>query len=239
MSTRTQTLDAHLVRPAALPFLPVRGDVSTQSIDLDSLFTADVNATGIFDLSGIESTSLGKLLNLLPIPAMLVDSWYSVVFANQACAKFGAGYKSAESSSFPDLFSIPRDPDRAKAVRERVLGLLERALSTRRPEVAEAILEVEDVRLWARLHLRSVKIASQRYVLTLIEDVTAEKTQSKLSEKSERRLREIHDKVAGEAHDLRTKLQHAEDQLRKMTKLYAESQEQLRLMGSTTSQVVA
>ena len=229
MSALTHISKPYSVGSMALPLVNGNGDVATQTIDLNSLFSADVHSTGLFDLSGIESTSLGKLLNVLPIPAMLVDSWYSVVFANQACAKFGTGYKSAEAHSFTDLFSPPRDPARAKVVRERALALLERAFSRRKPEVAEAILEFDEVKLWARIHLRSVMLASQRYVLVLIEDMTTEKTQSKLNEKEERRLREVQDKMAGEAHDLRRKLQQAEEQLRKMKALYAESQEELRL----------
>lgn len=234
MSTRAQTAHVHSAQFDPLPLVPGSGDVSTQTIDLDSLFAADVHPTGTFDLSGIESTSLGKLLNVLPIPAMLIDNWYSLVFANQSCAKLGTGYSTAVPSSFPDLFSLPRDPERAKTVRDSALALMERAFSTRKPEVAEAILEIDEVRLWARLHLRSVKISSERYVLVVIEDVTSEKTQCKLSEREERRLRRVHQKLAMSVHDLSQNLQETEEKLRKITELYVESREQLRLQRQKT-----
>ncbi len=228
MSPRSQILRALSVQTDPRPLVaPQSVDISTQTIDLNSLYNENMAAAGTFNLSGIESTSLGKLLHVLPVPAMVVDSWYSVVFANQACTKLGAGFKTGECSSFPDLLSFPEDPDLARNLRNRALALLERAFLTRKPEVAEAILEVDVVRVWARLHLRSVKIASKRYVLVIIEDVTAEKTQSKLNQREGQRLRQIHEKLSDELRDLRAKLQEKEEKLRMVSALYSECREQL------------
>ena len=58
---------------------------STQSIDLSSLFTGDVTTSGSFDIRGdIWATTFGRVLQALPIPALMIDDSLHVVAANQA-----------------------------------------------------------------------------------------------------------------------------------------------------------
>ncbi len=54
---------------------PLRmGYESTESIELKSLFTRDVSASGSFDMrEGIWATTFGKVIQALPIPAFLID----------------------------------------------------------------------------------------------------------------------------------------------------------------------
>lgn len=205
-----------------------KGDVSTQTIDLDSLFTADVHSTGTFDFSGIESTSFGKLLNAIPIPAMLLDQWYTIVFVNSSCGRIGTKGARTVGSCLTDLLSVPRTPSGAEKVCDRALSLLERTFSTRKPQVAEAILEIGQVKLWARLHLRSVRMATQRYVLLLIEDVTSEKMQSRLSQREEQRIRKIHQDCTTNSRGHGVKLRETEEKLRETASRYLAMREQLQ-----------
>ncbi len=66
----------------------------TESIDVASLLTEDVTSSGSFDVSQFGSTSLGKLMQALPIPALLVDRTHRIVFANQASGKIDRNIRS-------------------------------------------------------------------------------------------------------------------------------------------------
>ena len=203
--------------------------ITTETIDLVKLYSDGANSNGDSGLIGIETTPLGKLLHALPTPAMLMDNWYSVVFANQSCSKLGGGFRTEACSSFPDLFCLPDDPERARVLRDSALAMLGRAFSTRKAEIAEAILQVAHVRLWARLHLRPVKITTHRYVLVFIEDVTAEKAESKLSRLEELQLRRNRDTLGDMMHELRQELKETRERLRMVTALYTECRQQLQL----------
>jgi len=150
--------------------------VTTQSIDLDSLFTKDVTASGSFDLSRVRDVSFGRLLESLPIPTLLLDSSLSVVFANEALGAISPDWVNVVGSPFSSL--IPGDTER-----EHILGLLARVRSERRTQVHEGLLQVEGRILWCRIHFRSVRFKQQRSVLAIIEDLTAEKKQLILNEK--------------------------------------------------------
>src|SRR5208283_1887358 len=66
----------------------------TETIDLATLFTANISATGSFDIgSEIWTTTFGQLLQALPIPALLIDASCCVLQANQACTKISSAYQ--------------------------------------------------------------------------------------------------------------------------------------------------
>ena len=50
------------------------GKQTAQTIDLHSLFAYEAGKSGVFDLSDIASTSLGKLLDAIPVPVLLITS---------------------------------------------------------------------------------------------------------------------------------------------------------------------
>ena len=56
----------------------------TETIDLNTVFAADLTVTGSFDMRGAEAGSLGKLLNALPIPALLISTANQVVYTNSS-----------------------------------------------------------------------------------------------------------------------------------------------------------
>ena len=177
-------------------------DLSTQTIDLNSLFTEDVYSTGTFDLRSIESSSLGMLLDALPMPACLVDQWYTVVFSNQAWRRIMPDLGSERYPSFFDFLRRPVQLDKAKRLVAKAEKLLHKAFETRKPQQAEAIFDLEQRRMWCRLHLRAVRIRSQRHLLVLVEDITTDRAQQRLAQREvdclrkslselERRLRDL------------------------------------------------
>ncbi len=164
---------------------------TTQTIDLSSLFDPQLDSSGTFDLGWIESTSFGRLLDSLPVPSILIDQSHRVVYSNHGCSRLSCDYHDLFGVSFLDLVPRPSDRERAQVLANKTLSLLDRVFRTRKPLTAEAILEIHRRRIWTRLHLRAVKIASVRYVLVLIEDVTTEKKQLALSKRRDKESQEV------------------------------------------------
>jgi len=201
-------------RDMNIPRLSETGGVSTQTIDLSNLFTADVHETASFDLRAIESTSLGNLLNSLPMPAFVIDSYYCVAFANQACSKINQDAAQIRGLRFADLLPYPNDATKAQALVHKAQALLERAFQTRKPQRAEAILEIAGNKLWCRLHIRSVRLTTERYLLVLLEDVTHERTEQRLRQREELQLRKSCDQLETALQQRTADLQESEAKLK-------------------------
>jgi hypothetical protein len=181
----TSTTAKRLSAESKLPATP------TDTIDLNSLFGADVSATGMFDLGGIGSTELGKLLEALPVPVLVINQWFCVAYANESCTRLSPDYRYIVGLRFTDLLPITKDAGRANSLAGKAVKLLEDVLTERKPRNAEAILEIDGRRVWARLHFRCVKINSERYIMVIIDDVTEERKQHFQSRKQEVAFRQM------------------------------------------------
>ncbi len=195
------------------------GNEPTQTIDLQGLFSSDVGESGVFELSDITSTSLGKLLDALPVRVLLIDRWFCVAFVNQSCKKLSVNYKDMKGLRFTDLLPEPEDSARADTLRTKTITLLERVFSDRRPQRAEAILKIGNHRMWERLHLRSVRLGPDRHIMVVIEDLTAERTHQRIFQKDEKEQRkallELQERVrevAGDLTEAKLELQMEKDQ---------------------------
>ncbi len=159
---------------------------STGTIDLSTLLTEDVTASGSFDIrSDIWATTFGKLTQALPIPALLIDQNHNVIVANQACGRISSEYKKIFNTPFSELFPDP-------PVAQRVRQLVEKVFSTSEPGVDAGIIEIGAGRMWGRVTMRSIRIMEKKLLLVLVEDLTAKKTQlavrRKLSKELEREI---------------------------------------------------
>ena len=205
----------------------VLGDEPTQTIDLHSLFTYDAGKSGIFDLSDISSTSLGKLLNAIPVPLVLVDQWFCIAFVNQACEKLRANSNALKGSRFTDLLPIPDDAARAQNLEAKTMLLLEKAFADRKPQKAEAILEIGKQRIWSRLLLQSVRLESARYIMVIIEAITYERTKQRISQKGEKELREALAELEHRVKQISRELSETEEKLRLETIQHEATKSQL------------
>jgi PAS domain S-box-containing protein len=182
----------------------------TETIDLASLFTADVSTSGSFDIRGnIWATTFGKLIQALPIPAFLIDGEHNILQANQACSRINPKHEAFPGNSFCDFVRDSEAPENLRL-------LLEEVLVTRKTKVVEAVLSIEGREMWARMTFRSVKIMEDRFVLALIEDLTKEKRQLQINERLTRKLeRKVEERTAmlTEANE---KLQRAENRYRSL-----------------------
>lgn len=199
----------------------------TQTIDLSNLFADYACPSGTFDVGAVSSSTFGRLLDALPIPALLIDRFYQVGFANQSCAKISSSYRKIQGCPFADLVPLPNDADRARALTDKIQALIHTAFETRKPRVAEAILEIENKRIWARLHLRSVRIGLERYVLLTMEDLTHEKKQLVLSQRHDEKFRKANYELGKCLDELTEEVRSLHEQLSLEIAEHVKSQETL------------
>ncbi len=154
----------------------IRSDVVTQSIDLDWIFTKGVTSSGSFDLRGIQNSSVGKILESIPIPILLINSERVIVFANDAFAKIGAA--NSELLGMPFSRLLANVPETRSA-----LAALDQIFSDRRNRVFETLIGFNGRTSYCRMNFRSVRHGNHRSVLCLIEDLTAAKRQLLITEK--------------------------------------------------------
>ena len=170
------------------PIGPSLDDEPTQTIELTELFTRELTTTGSFDVrGGIWKTTFGKVIQALPIPTLLIDQSFHIVVANQAWGKISLKYEEMQHLLFSRFF-----PE--ASVARRVQSILEDVFSTRKPVVANGTLETGDSRIWARMTFRSIRVMEERFILILVEDLTADKQISKQNkqhrEELEKRVKE-------------------------------------------------
>lgn len=211
------------------PRFSATGDLSTQTIDVNSLFNPELYETRSFDLRSIETTSFGKILDALPLPALVLDQAHYIVFANQSCSRMAAGCDQLRGRNFTDLVASPRNADRARALIDKTEVLLERTFATRKPRVAEAILEFDEQRIWTRLHLRTVRIGSSKYLLVMIENVTSEKTREKMIEREQTRILEQNRELEEQVRGLTSQLGETREKLHDSTRRLAQLKEALKI----------
>jgi len=140
------------------------GGLAEATIDIGSMFTRDVSLSGSFDLRRFRISSIGKLLEAIPIPTLLVDELLEIAFANGAASELSPGEVDVEGSRFADLFASAQD-------RENGEQLIKGVLAQRIPLVAEVFLGPASNRILGRIHLRPVRLQKVRYVLAVVEDV--------------------------------------------------------------------
>jgi PAS domain S-box-containing protein len=196
---------------------------ANQSIDVEGLFTRDVSETGSFDIwGGIWATTFGKVLQSLPIPALLIDFHHQVRVANQACARIDPLYETKLRTAFYELV-----PDAGAKLEAR--SVVDQVFLTRKSVVTEMVLQIDTSRIWGRLTFRSIRIGNERLVLVLVEDLSHERNQLEMNEKLrmelENRVRERTVQLRKVNEQLRQQIierEKAEDALRESEARYRE-----------------
>lgn len=159
---------------------------ATETIDMSKLSLDRLSSSGSYFVQGIGSSSIGKLFDALPIPVLLLDQSLSIMFANEAWEKIGLDHHDLEGLPAHSLFPHRETADKAKS-------LMEDVLTSRRTRIAEGLLKIEGTTLWGRVHFRSFRLEEDRFVLTLIEDLTAHKKQLLLQAKLQETLKQSHE----------------------------------------------
>ena len=217
-------------RPPSL----IRGkEVPTQTIEITGLFSDNLTTTGSFDVrSDIWKTAFGKLLKALPVPALLVDPSHHITSVNQAWKKVGRDIEKLEGTPVSRLF-----PNRSSA--QQVQSILQEVFSSRKPQVAEAELEVEKSRVFGRMTFRSIRIENERLVLVLFEDLTPER---RLLQEIKKHRQELEKRVQDRTAELSEANERLSREIRERMeaeKALYRSREQLRLVTDSLPAAVA
>ena len=157
-------------------------EVTSETIDLSTLLSKELTDSGSFNIRGdIWATTFGKLLQALPIPALLLDEAVRVFQANDACERLVRNHDAILGSSFPGLVTNT-------STAEQVRSLVEEVFADRKARSCETWLSADRRQRWTRITFRPIRIMGERYVLALLEDLTSEKEQLILNKKHEEAL---------------------------------------------------
>jgi diguanylate cyclase (GGDEF)-like protein/PAS domain S-box-containing protein len=202
--------------------------VQTQTIDLNSLFAGNITESGSFDVRGVRKTTLARLLDAVPIPAALLDGSNIISFSNDAFSKICQDRNQLKRAPLSTV--LVRDLDR-----EQFNQCLNAITSARKPQSMEAMLGHGNIRVWGRIHMRSVRMGDDRLILILIEDLTAEKKQSILSRKYAASLRKAHDDLERRVNERTWELLSANDALKREVSVRKKAQKSLNLAARVIS----
>ncbi len=147
---------------------------TTGTVDLDGLFSGELMASGSFDLRRFRLSSVAKLLEVIPIPIILLNTRGGIVFTNQAAGKLTQTAEATDTMvvNFPDLFQTETEKENARS-------LLEKVLKVRMPLKAPWRVNQDSERWQGRMHLRSVRINKERMVIVIIERTSDSNAYSK------------------------------------------------------------
>ncbi|MBI5570420.1 MAG: PAS domain S-box protein [Desulfomonile tiedjei] len=197
----------------------------TQSIEASAALPDEVTTSGSFDVRQFRTSTFGKLLQALPLPALLIDQSFRITFANQATDKIGpeCGRLLGEP-----LAALCSDVETGKTVE----SLADEVFSTRTSKSCEAVLCSGDTKVWGRLFFRSLRVEEQRLILLIVEDLTLEKRQLIISQGYQAELqKEIGERKKAEVA-LEVANRELEDRIRQRTdelvKLNAQLEQEIR-----------
>ena len=186
-----------------------------QQLDEDTTDTIEVIApswehltyTGSFDVRVARNAPFTKLLDALPIPALLLDSDFAIRFANGACRRIRESPEKLMDEPFVALLSEPAQSSIAE-------NLLQSVSSTRRRRVMKGTLHADNGGpLWGRIHFRSLRAGEDRSILALIEDLTHEKTQLELNRKHQDELLRAHAQLEQRVQERTARLREINERL--------------------------
>jgi two-component system cell cycle sensor histidine kinase/response regulator CckA len=182
--------------------------IGTETISIEGLTFEQLTESGSFDLRGFRLTSIGRLLNALPLTALLVGADHRIIFANELCSQLAGKHQHIVGSLFTSLF--PRIADASKADE-----ILKTVLRTRKLRVGEGAVELGPTRMWGRMNFRPIRIGNKRFVLVLVEDLSLEKKHLLLIERHKELVGQARDRFEKELRQRTDELRRSNERLQK------------------------
>lgn len=193
-----------------------------ETIIMEGGFDRDVSETGSFYIADIEATYLGKLLSALPTPALLVDQWLAIVYANEASASLPS---DAEGLRGKDVRTLFAGAEHGAKVSEILGNVFER----KKVAIVQTLLRLPGKRMWCRLHARRLRLGYERLLLILAEDLTLERRQIALRTRHQRELKQAHDQLEKRVQERTTELLDLTGRLQKEIAERVQAESELRL----------
>ena len=150
--------------------VPYWGDDATETIDFGKRNLDALTESGSFYVQGLSGSAIGRLLNALPLPVLIIDPLLVIMFANRAWDLLVSNRHHIEGLPAYSIFFDRKFGQKMKAMMENVLA-------TRKPVSAEGMIKIENRAIWGRIHFRSFRTPCGRSVLSILEDLTAQKKQ--------------------------------------------------------------
>ncbi len=125
-----------------------------------------LTAAGGSDFSKFWLSSLVKFLRAMPTPALLVDRFCHVVFANGLCAKPGTDLGPIQGWS---LLRLLGESDALK-----VCEAVSEVFDSGKPQVVEAVLRATGETISGRMRFGLVGVDEEKLALALLKEVRAE-----------------------------------------------------------------
>ena len=202
-------------------------DETTQTIDVSNMFKDVLVSDGDFDLGKIPFTALGRLLDALPIPALLVDSHYRLIFSNNSIEQLGSDKHKLQGILFTDLLARSNNAEKSKVLINKTEWMLKKAFTARQPQQAETILCVLGSKRWCRLHFRTIRVLSTVYMLILAEDITSERIENHVKRKEEFQLKKKNADLQKQIDDLKLQLCHLKNKFRYEVVVHKKTKQQM------------
>lgn len=159
-----------------------------ETIIMEGGFDRDVSETGSFYIADIEATYLGKLLSALPMPALLVDQWFTIVFANEASAGLPSEAEGLRGKDVRTLFAGTEQG-------AKISVILKNVFERKKVAIIQTLLRLPRKKMWCRLHARRLRLGYERLLLILAEDLTLERRQIALRARHQKELKQAHDQL--------------------------------------------
>jgi len=210
-------------------YTPV-GKTPTHTIDLQNLVD-ELSASVVLDFSNIHQTSFGKLLESIPIPVLLLDESCKITFVNHAWQKVSVNYRRILGRAFSSVFT-------RRSVAKAANSIVQKAFMTRRPLVASTVLEVEQSRIYGRVHFRSLRMGGDRALIVLVEDLTAEKKQLILTQKHKEALLKAHEELESRVEERTSALKSMNEDLLREIGFRKEAEHSLEASRASFTSIV-
>jgi two-component system, cell cycle sensor histidine kinase and response regulator CckA len=210
-------------------YTPV-GRTPTHTIDLQNLVD-ELSASVVLDFSNIHQTSFGKLLESIPIPVLLIDETCKINFVNHAWQKVSVNYQRILGRSFSSIFT-------RRSVAKAVNSIVQKAFMTRSPLVASTVLEVEESRIYGRVHFRSLRMGGDRALIVLVEDLTAEKKQLILTQKHKEALLKAQEELESRVEERTSALKSMNEDLLREIGFRKEAEHSLEASRASFTSIV-
>jgi hypothetical protein len=181
------------------------------TMDLTSILLHKPIESQPFDLSEIFMMMMERIFEAVPIPIMVIDHFFTIKFVNKALKGISETPIDLEGNRLTSIFQIPLSEAAAALLIEKTNLIFDGVLHEGKSRRIEAILQIGSKRFWSRMYMNAITFGMDRYILTVLEDVTHDRRQERIHKQIIERLRA----EAIESPDFRKNLEKDLEETRK------------------------